>query len=251
MEIGWFFFILGSIFGSFLNVCIYRIPRKESVVFTQSHCPQCAFPIKPYDNIPIISYILLFGKCRTCKCNIPFQYPLVELINGVIIWLLYLKFNLTFDFFLFSFLSMSLLVLSGIDILHQLLLNKIVIPLIIIGFISSFFRVGFSAHQALFGFLLAGGIFISIAKIYPGGMGGGDIKLMALCGSFIGWTGVILVIIISSFTGAVIGGAALLISGKDKKVRIPFGPFISFATLVNILWGKEIIQWYLKTFLFT
>jgi len=228
MEIpSFFFFILGSIFGSFLNVCIYRVPRKESVVFKPSHCPHCAMPIKPY---------------------IPFCYPAVELLAGVIVYLLYTHFSLSVDFFLFSFLSMTLIVLSVIDIRHHILFDKIIVPTMLFGFIFSFFRESFSPSQALYGFLLGGGVFYMIAVISPHGMGGGDIKLMALCGVFTGWVNVILIMIIASLSGAIVGGAALITTGKGRKTRIPFGPFISFGTIVSILYGKDILLWYMQTF---
>jgi len=243
-----FFFVLGSIFGSFLNVCIYRIPRKESVVFEPSHCPHCAMPVRPYDNIPVISYIMLLGKCRSCKCVIPFCYPAVELLTGVIIYLLYTRFSLGLDFFVFSFLSMTLIVLSVIDIRHHILFDKIIVPTVVVGFVFSFFRESFSPTQAFYGFLLGGGVFYIIAVMSPNGMGGGDIKLMALCGAFTGWVNVILIMLIASLSGATVGGAALIATGSGRKTRIPFGPFISFGSIVSILYGKDIVRWYMQTF---
>ncbi len=244
----WFFFILGCIFGSFLNVCILRIPRNESVVYAPSHCPNCSLPIAPYDNIPVISYILLLGKCRQCKSIISFQYPLVEIISGLVTWQLYLKYGLTLNFLMFAVLSMVLLVLAVIDIHHQVLFNKITIPGVFVGFALSFYRPDFTPLQALFGFLLGGGIFYAIAIISPRGMGGGDIKLMAMCGTFIGWSASLITIFLASVSGAVIGSVFILLSKRGRKTRIPFGPFIVFGSIVSILWEREIVSWYLQTF---
>ena len=240
-----FIFIIGAVIGSFLNVCIHRLPAEQSIVTPASHCPHCNKYIKFYDNIPILSFLLLRGRCRYCSVSISVQYLLVELINGagytVIAW----KLGLNADSAFYALLFSSLLVISVIDLYHQIIPDVITIPGIIIGLIASAFILPSGIKGAIFGTLLGGGIFFVIAVVSRGGMGGGDIKLIAMIGSFLGLTDVLLTIILSSFIGSVVGVFMVIAFGKGRKYKIPFGPFLSIGGIISLFFKTKIIEWYL------
>ncbi len=240
-----FIFVLGAIIGSFLNVCIHRLPTEQSIVTPASNCPLCKTPIKFYDNIPILSYILLRGKCRHCGTPIPIQYILIELINGagytVIAW----KLGLNTDSAFYALLFSALLAVSVIDLYHQIIPDVITIPGIIIGLMASGFILPSGIKDAIFGTLFGGGIFFIIALVSRGGMGGGDIKLIAMIGSFLGLTDVLLTIILSSFIGSVVGVFLMIAFGKGRKYKIPFGPFLSIGGIISLFFKTKIIEWYL------
>lgn len=246
-----FAFVFGAMVGSFLNVCIYRLPKGESVVFPPSHCPNCDYRIRFYDNIPVISYLLLGGKCRSCKSRISPQYPVVELINGLLTLFLFIKFGPTWTFlFLFLFCS-ALVVITFIDLEHQIIPDLISLPGIVIGFAASFFLPWLGWKNSLVGILIGGGCLLIIAYGYQfltkkEGMGGGDIKLLAMMGAFLGWRSVPFIIFVSSLVGSIIGITLMLVQKKDAKLAIPFGPFLAFGAILYIFFGKEMIWWYLS-----
>jgi len=185
-------FIFGAAIGSFLNVCIFRIPAKGSIVKPLSQCPSCHHPIRIYDNIPIISFILLRGRCRDCGEKISWQYPLVELITALLAMLLFMKFGLTLIFLVCFVFTAVLIVISFIDFEHQIIPDIISLPGIPIFFLASVFIVKVPWLEALIGLLIGGGILYAIAFVYEWiskreGMGGGDIKLLAMIGGFLGW----------------------------------------------------------------
>ncbi len=172
-----FVFVFGAVVGSFLNVCIYRLPNRQSVVFPPSHCPKCDYKIRFYDNIPIISYLLLGGKCRSCKTPISLQYPIVELINGLLTLFLFIKLGPTSTFLFLFIFSSALVTITFIDLEHQIIPDVISIPGIVIGFAASFFLPGLRWQDSLIGILLGGGLLLSIAYGYQfltkkEGMGG-------------------------------------------------------------------------------
>ena len=245
-----FAFLFGTAVGSFLNVCIYRLPRKESVVFPSSHCPRCDTVIAWYDNIPVFSYLWLLGKCRNCGGKISLQYPIVELINGLLTLFLFRRFGISIAFLtLFVFCS-ALVTITFIDLEHQIIPDVISLPGIVIGFVASFFIPGHSWQNSLIGILAGGGSLLIVAYGYQfltgkEGMGGGDIKLLAMMGAFLGWRSVPFIIFSASLVGSVIGIALMLAKGKDSKLAIPFGPFLAFGAILYIFYGNRIISWYL------
>jgi leader peptidase (prepilin peptidase)/N-methyltransferase len=246
-----FVLITGMLIGSFLNVCICRMPKGESVVFPPSHCPQCDYRIRWYDNIPLFSYLLLRAKCRGCGLHISLQYPLVELLNGLLTLALFLRFGPTFDFLVYFLFCSALVVITFIDLEHQIIPDEISLSGIVIGFVFSFFLQGHSWLNSLLGILLGGGSLLLVAYGYQwltgkDGMGGGDIKLLAMMGAFLGWKSIPFIIFASSLIGSVIGITIMLIQKKDSKLAIPFGPYLAFAAVVYIFYGRQIIHWYLN-----
>lgn len=259
-------FILGLGFGSFANVCIYRIPRGESIIKPGSHCPKCEKQIKWYDNIPLISYALLRGRCRYCGGKISLQYPLIELITGFLFLLTYQKFRGDpFTILIFLLLVLSLIIVSAIDFKTYTIPNKFTYPLIIFGLFSSPFNsflkeysgIIISSSQQLsfivssfLGLLVGGGVLYLIAllgrKMFKReAMGGGDIKLISGVGAFLGAGNVLWVIFLASLLGAVTGGA-LRIAGKYKKFQeIAFGTYISLATVLVFLFQPGLNRIYL------
>jgi leader peptidase (prepilin peptidase) / N-methyltransferase len=246
-----FSFILGAVVGSFLNVCICRLPRDESVVSPPSHCPHCNYRIRWYDNIPLVSYVLLGGKCRGCQTKISLQYPLVELLNGLLSLALFLRFGPTLDFGVYFLFCSALVVITFIDIEHQIIPDEISLSGIVIGFICSFFLKEQSWLNSLLGILLGGGSLLFVAYVYQWmtgkeGMGGGDIKLLAMMGAFLGWKSIPFIVFASSLIGSVVGVSIMLIQKKDTKLAIPFGPYLAFGALLYIFFGQRLIDWYLK-----
>jgi len=246
-----FALVFGMVVGSFLNVCICRMPNNESVVSPPSHCPNCSYQIRWYDNIPVISYLLLRGKCRGCGSRISLQYPLVELLNGIITLLLFLRFGPTLAFAaLFVFCS-ALVVITFIDIEHQIIPDEISLSGIVIGFVLSFFLQGHGWLNSLLGILLGGGSLLLVAYGYQWltgneGMGGGDIKLLAMMGAFLGWKSIPFIIFASSLVGSVVGVSIMLLQKKNSKLAIPFGPYLAFGAVLYIFYGRSLIQWYLS-----
>ena len=242
--------IFGAIVGSFLNVCIVRLPKEESIVTPGSHCPRCNNPIKFYDNIPMISYLVLRGKCRHCNESISIQYPLIEGITALSSFLLFDKFGATLSYlFYFSFVS-ALIIITVIDLYHQIIPDVISIPGIGVGLLGSLIIPYISVFNSLIGILVGGGSLFLVATLYQWlfkreGMGGGDVKLLAMIGAFLGWKSVILTILLSSFIGSIVGIAIMLLKGKDFKYAIPFGPFLSLAAVISLFYGETLISWYL------
>ena len=246
-----FALVTGMLIGSFLNVCICRMPKGESVVFPPSHCPKCDYRIRWYDNIPLISYLLLRGKCRGCGMHISIQYPLVELLNGLLTLALFLRFGPTLAFLVLSLFCSALVVITFIDLEHQIIPDEISLSGIVIGFVFSFFLQGHSWLNSLLGILLGGGSLLLVAYSYQWltgkeGMGGGDIKLLAMMGAFLGWKSIPFIIFASSLVGSVIGISIMLVQKKDSKLAIPFGPYLAFGAVLYIFYGRQIIHWYLN-----
>ena len=246
-------FFLGAVIGSFLNVCIIRLPEGRSIVSPPSHCPTCQSPIRFYDNIPVFSYILLRGKCRGCGERISPRYPLVEFLTGCLSVLLLFRFGLSLSYGVYLIFISSLVVITFIDIDHRIIPDKISLPAIPIGFTLSFLLPELTWLQSLIGILVGGGSLLLVAVVYEAiagveGMGGGDIKLLAMLGAFLGWEGVLFTIMASSIIGTVAGGGYMILSGKGRKAAVPFGPFLSIGALIYLLWGELIIRWYLGTF---
>jgi leader peptidase (prepilin peptidase)/N-methyltransferase len=240
-------FIFGAVVGSFLNVCIFRIPAKISIIKPLSQCPHCHHPVRFYNNIPIISFIMLRGKCRDCGGKISWRYPLVELITAVLSLLLFLQFGLTLKFLIFFIFTAVLIVITFIDLDHQIIPDVLTLPGIPIFLLLAIFVVKVPWLEALIGLLIGGGMLFAIAFIYQlitkrEGMGGGDIKLLAMIGGFLGWKSLIFILLVSSFSGAIVGIAAMVIQKQDMKYAIPFGPFLSAAAIAYLFWGDAFMR---------
>jgi leader peptidase (prepilin peptidase)/N-methyltransferase len=242
MFLNCFVFIFGAAIGSFLNVCIFRLPAETSIVKPRSQCPYCQHPIRNGDNIPLISFVLLRGKCRDCGGKISWRYPLVELITAVLALLLFLKFGLTLKFLVFFIFTAVLIVITFIDLDHQIIPDIITLPGIPIFSLAAIFLVKIPWLEVLLGLLIGGGVLFMIAFVYElltkrEGMGGGDIKLLAMIGGFLGWKSLIFVLLFSSFSGAIVGITAMIIKKQDMKYAVPFGPFLSAAAVAYLFWG--------------
>jgi leader peptidase (prepilin peptidase)/N-methyltransferase len=237
--------------GSFLNVCIYRLPQDLSIVAPRSYCPQCRAPIHGYDNIPLVSYLLLRGKCRYCGAMISWRYPFVETLAGGFAVALFVKYGLGLSFFSCSAFTAALLVITFIDLDHRIIPDLISLPGIGIGFILSFFEPTLSVKDSLIGLLAGGGLLYLVAVAYEAltkreGMGGGDVKLLAMIGAWLGWKAVLFTLFFGSLSGTVIGGGAMLAQKQGRHYAIPFGPFLAFGALAYLFFGPQLIDWYLS-----
>lgn len=252
--IGIFISICGLAIGSFLNVCIYRIPRNESIAFPPSHCTSCNSRIKWYDLIPVLSYIFLKGSCRSCKSKISLRYPLIEVLNGALYLLLYLKFGLSFSFIKYAFLISLIIVVSLIDIDT----TDVYFKTSLVGFISAgafilfsyFAKYDASILNSILGAAAGGGFILFIYFVTKGkGMGLGDAEICAYCGAFLGFKLAIAMLFFSVVLGGIIGIFLIALKIKGRKDYIPFGPYIALGTLISIFMGLPIISWYLGSFI--
>ena len=246
-----FSILFGAIMGSFLNVCIFRLPKEESIIAPGSHCPYCKTPIKFYDNIPLVSYLLLKGKCRQCQGLISFQYPLIEGITAFSSLILFMKFGVTLSYLVYFAFMAALIVITVIDLYHQIIPDVISLPGIGVGLSASLFIPQITFFNSLSGVLTGGGSLFLVATIYQWlfkreGMGGGDVKLLAMIGAFLGWKAVILTILLSSLIGSITGIIIMVSKGKDFKYAIPFGPFLSLGAVIALFYQNEIIFLYLR-----
>lgn len=257
-------FIFGAMLGSFLNVCIYRMPQGESVVKGRSYCPKCKKQIFWYDNIPFISYILLRGRCRFCKEVISFRYFLVELITAAFFLLFYNLYGLSFNFFFYVIFISGLLVATFVDIPHRIIPDEISVGGMVVGFILSvlrgldFFPLSYNFKplvNSFFGIVIGGGLIYATAALFDlvyfkllkkppiqgetESMGGGDVKLLAMIGAFLGWEKAVFTFFVAPLFGLVIGVINLLVK---KDHTIPYGPFLSLAAVLSIFWTGKIIS---------
>ena len=264
-----FVFIFGSIIGSFLNVCIYRLPAEGySLIRPGSHCPRCKKPIFWYDNIPILSYLILRGKCRRCGKAISIRYPLVELLTGVLFLGVHFYVvshhlrPITIPFY--WYFAASLLALSLIDVEHQIIPDRITYPLAALGLIlAGVYPERFKTiHPApallrsLIGLAVGGMVLwligvIGKAVFKKEAMGFGDVKLMAAIGAWQGWQMVLLAIFLGAAAAAVVGVSLIIMKKARWGARLPFGPYLALGSLVTLFWGLEILLWYLKFYVHT
>lgn len=251
-------FILGLTVGSFLNVVIYRVPRDMSIVHPGSSCPRCHRPIKPWENIPVLSFLFLRGKCAGCGASISMQYPLVELGNGLLFAAVTFQFGMSLETVVFCAFSAMLFALSIIDLQTKLLPDSIVLPGLIGACLLSILSLhsGISPYwnvsplQAFTGMAAGGLPLLILAWSYEKitgreGMGGGDIKLMFFIGALLGPGAALLTLFLGSLSGAVIGTLVLRLGNRDRHTQIPFGPFLSGAAWISMMWGDRIIRGYL------
>jgi leader peptidase (prepilin peptidase)/N-methyltransferase len=253
-----FAFALGGIVGSFLNVVIHRYPREESIVFPPSHCPLCHARIRWFDNVPILGYLLLRGRCRDCKGPISPRYPLVELANALFYLAIYLHTGPTPGFLLIAaFVSMTILLIY-IDAEIQILPDVIDLPGIAVGLVigalglGNFYPalvLGTSIVDALAGGLFGAGVIVAVIALYwlvrrIEGMGQGDIKMLAMIGATLGWRAIPGVLLIGAVTGTLIGLPAALRSERGMQLPLPFGVFLGFAALIVLFFGQMLSEWY-------
>lgn len=245
-----FIAVLGLVIGSFLNVCIYRIPMEQSIAFPPSHCTNCNHKLTPLDLIPVISYIFLRGKCRYCKEKISARYPLIEVLNSVLYLLIYFKFGLTLITLKYCILTSILIVIGMIDYDTQFVYTS---TTLFGGIIACIFIIiqGVIYKNGVFDLLLGGLIgfgIIGLIVFFTKGMGEGDIEIAAVCGLFLGVKGILLGLFISIIIGGVVGIIILLCKLKKAKEKIAFGPFIAIGSLISMLWGIEILRSYYSMF---
>jgi leader peptidase (prepilin peptidase)/N-methyltransferase len=240
---------LGALIGSFLNVCIHRLPRCESIVWPGSHCPSCGTSIAYYDNIPLLSYLWLMGHCRTCRSSISMRYPVVEAVNAAGYVMILATFGLTWTTVLYSALFSALLVVTGTDLTHRIIPNVVTVPGIVIGLLGAATVLPVGLMNALLGVAIGGGILWALAWASPylfgkEGMGGGDIKLLAMIGAFLGWKPALLTIMVGSLSGSLIGLSLIGLGLMKRDEYIPFGPFLVFGALVSMFFAQPLLEWY-------
>ena len=239
-------FLFGTVIGSFLNVCIYRIPRKESIVTTGSHCPHCNTFIKPYDNIPILSFLILKGKCRHCHQPIKWRYPLVELLTGISFALNFMVFNLTIPFLLNSILVACLIVIAFIDIDTMIIHDRFHIIILLLGVAAIILNQQELTNSLLGLFVIS--IPLAIITFITSGFGGGDIKLMAAAGLYLGATSILVAFLIGLLTGGIYASYLLFVKKAKRKAEMPFGPFLCLGIYIASLYGPQIINFYFGLF---
>jgi leader peptidase (prepilin peptidase)/N-methyltransferase len=268
MDSMWFFsgaalqilvFIVGALVGSFLNVCIGRIPNDESIVMPASHCPNCKVPIAFYDNVPLLSYIFLRGRCRGCRERISPRYFVVELMMGLFALALLHWFGLSFSFVVGFVFVAALIVISFIDLAVRIVPDVISLPGILLGLVFSAIGYFFfspestivpSPLSSVIGIVTGGGFLLATAWAYEKftgveGMGGGDIKLLAMIGAFLGWPSIPVTLFIASLLGSVVGIACMVATGAGRRLALPFAPFLCCGALLYLFFGNEIIDFYL------
>ncbi len=263
-----FVVVVGLIVGSFLNVCIYRVPRGRSVVHPRSACPRCNHPISALENIPVLSYLFLGGKCRRCEAEISWVYPLVEAMTALLFYLLFMKYGFQSPFFVNIVFFSILVILIFIDLFERLLPDVFTLGGLAFGFFMAPFQSGelfpdagpmnltgllLRYYDSFLGVLMGAGFLWLVAEIYMRmkkveGMGFGDIKMMAMVGAFLGWQHTWMTILFGSLLGAVVGSLYIYVLAKGTKYELPFGSFLAIGAMVSALWGKPIITAYLGQF---
>ncbi len=239
---------LGMAIGSFLNVVIHRLPRGESIVSPGSRCPACGYTLRALDNIPVISYLVLLGRCRQCGVHISSRYPLVEIATAALFVLHYFVFGWTPLLAVRVLFAAAMVALFAIDLEHHLLPDAITLPGVGAGLLASLFLPP-GIRDALIGVIAGGGVLWLIGEAYyrysgEEGMGGGDVKMLAMIGAFLGWQLVIVTLVFSSIAGSVIGILLIVTKRGGMKYALPYGTFLAIAALVASLAGAQIVDWY-------
>jgi leader peptidase (prepilin peptidase)/N-methyltransferase len=264
--------LFGLVVGSFLNVCIYRIPRHESIVFPGSHCPHCGQHIRPYDNVPLLSYFWLRGKCRSCRASISFQYPLVEFLTGLAFFLCAQRWNAAMPTLVNSAFLSVVIILVFVDFHHQILPDVLTLPGTLLGILFSPFQdqslfrdtLTFNLASLLsqestdrllpwigsaFGALISAGMLFLVDFAYRAvrkrhGLGLGDVKMMAMVGAFLGWRLALLTVFAGSFFGSIVGVLLIAFRGKNLQTKLPFGTFLGAGAALALFFGLTFIAWY-------
>ncbi|OHW62691.1 type 4 prepilin-like protein leader peptide-processing enzyme [Andreesenia angusta] len=245
-----FVIIFGLLLGSFLNVCIYRIPKKQSISYPPSNCQSCNTRLRAWDLVPVFSYLMLRGKCRYCGAPVSIRYPIVELLNPALYVLVYWKFGFSVEGLSYALLFSILVVISYIDYDHKIIPDglNIAIALLWVLYSGARFATGENLYfmDSALGFIIGGGFYLLVALITAGAMGGGDIKFMAVLGLFLGVKYSLLSIFLTFIIGGVVSVALIALKLKGRKDEIPFGPFIAGASALVMLYGDELLELYFK-----
>ena len=246
--------IFGLCVGSFLNVVIARLPAGRSIVYPGSSCPRCDKPIAWYDNLPVLSYALLRGRCRNCQASISWRYPAVEVGCGVLFVLAYHRFDSGLVLASALVLLAGLVAITVIDLDHQIIPDVLSLPGVALGLVFSVAPGGIGWMDSLLGILVGGGVFLviilaSTLVIGQAGMGVGDVKLGAMLGAFLGWKLALLSILLSMLLGGPLAATLLATGRKGRKDPIPFGPFLALGGLISLFWGGDLLGWYFSQFL--
>jgi len=242
-TLGWLVpLFLGLIWGSFFNVCIYRLPEEQSVIWKRSHCRSCKTPLHWYHNIPVLSFLVLKGKCAFCSQKISIQYPLVEILSGILFLSVWWVYGWSWQCFFYTIFLSSLFMITLIDLQHMIIPDELSLSGCILGFVASFFTKDITWIESILGLALGGGIFLGIASLYEKftkqeGLGGGDIKLLAMIGAWLGYQSILVVIVISSALGSILGLSLMAFKKRNLKTAIPFGPFLAFGAIIYLFWG--------------
>jgi len=247
-----FLLAMGLAVGSFLNVCIYRLPRHESLIYPGSHCPVCDRSLAWFENLPLASWLVLRGRCRTCRTRIAVQYPLVEAITAAVFVSAYFIYGWTPLLAARLLFACAMIVLFAIDLQHRILPNAITLPGIVIGFILSFFLPP-GWRSSLIGLLAGGGVLFAIGEGYYRlrgyeGLGMGDVKMLAMIGAFLGWPLMLVTLVLASFAGSAVGVGLLVSRRGDMKAALPFGTFLALGALVAAVAGDAFLAWYLTLY---
>jgi leader peptidase (prepilin peptidase)/N-methyltransferase len=240
--------LIGLSIGSFLNVCAYRLPLRESIVHPRSRCTSCGRPLDWFDNIPVLSWVALGGRCRTCKQPVSRMYPAVEIVTALVFVITYLTYGVTLLSLVRVVFACALIVLFVTDLKHKILPNVITLPGIVVGLVCSFFLPP-GWMSSLIGLAVGGGVLLVIAEAYyrvrgQEGLGMGDVKLLAMIGAFLGWKLVLLTLVFASFTGSLAGGVLIASGRGSMKYALPFGTFLAVGALLAATWGEPIADWY-------
>lgn len=240
------FFLAGITLGSFLNVCVYRLPRKESVVYPSSHCPHCETKLAARDLVPLLSYLWLKGRCRYCGTAIHWRYPLVELFTGIIFIALYGFFGLNVLLLKYLFLACLLIVIAFIDLEHYLIPDRLNLVMLAGGILSNAVTRELSVASVFWGALIPAAALAVLVVVSRGGMGGGDVKLAGAAGVFLGWPGSGMALFLACMLAGTMGILLLLFKRKKRKDPMPFAPFFTAGVFLQIFWGEPLLKWYLK-----
>jgi leader peptidase (prepilin peptidase)/N-methyltransferase len=246
--------VLGLCVGSFLNVVIARLPAGRSIVTPGSACPRCGTTLAWYDNLPVLSYVLLRGRCRTCREPISWRYPAIEIASALLFALAYYRFQPVLGLTAALVLLAALVAITAIDLDHQIIPDVLSLPGIVLGVLFSLAPGGIGWVQSLLGVAVGGGvfvviIFVSVRVIGEPGMGDGDVKLGAMLGAFLGWKLALLSILLSVLLGGPLAATLLATGRKARRDPIPFGPFLALGGLISLFWGDAVLAWYLGQFL--
>jgi leader peptidase (prepilin peptidase)/N-methyltransferase len=246
--------LLGLTIGSFLNVVIARLPEHRGLG-GRSACPQCGAPIAWYDNVPLLSFVALRGRCRRCRAGIPWRYPIVEALTAVLFGFAFTRFVEPLELVSVAIFISALIAITGIDLAHQIIPDVISLPGIALGFLASLATRRVDWIESLIGIVIGGGIFwiiirASVLVLGREGMGGGDVKLGAMLGAFLGWKVVLVAIFVAVVGGGIVATALLALDLTRRKDPIPFGPFLALGGIVGLFWGDRLLAWYMRGFTF-
>ena len=237
--------LFGLSIGSFLNVVVARVPAGRSLVRPGSACPGCRALLKWYDNIPVLSFLVLRGRCRACGMPISWRYPIVEMITATVLVLAYVTLGATANFVVAVVLLPALIAITGIDLEHQLIPDVITLPGILAGLLLNLATGRISWVDSTVGILVGGGVFLVIIVGSRGGMGGGDLKLGAMLGAFLGWKALLFALFVAIVSGGVVGAVLLAAGLRSRKDPIPFGPFLAVGGAMALFWGERIFDWWM------